>query len=869
MKKWAPSLKFFMMHASNQEEQLRQRKLLFDHGTEYDVILTTYEMAKVPTMLHFYPRMKFHYLVLDEGHKIKSHETIVSQTMRKIHAGNKLLLTGTPLQNNLVELWSLMNFLYPDIFTVCEPFEKHFDLKDNIIDKAFLAKTQKLLELFMLRRLKKEVEKLIPEKLETKVYCPLSKVQTFWYKALLMKDVDKLSNVETTGGEKISTESTKLLRSLFMQLRKCSNHPFSFPGAETNPDETTLETLVGASGKLSVLDMLLRSLFQKGNRAVLFTQFTMVLDLIEDYCRMRGWRYCRLDGSTDRARRNYLIKRFNEPNSEHFLFLMSTRSGGMGLNLQTADTCILYDSDWNPQSDIQAMARVHRIGQKNTVHVYRLVTAGTVEERMLERAEKKLLLEMVNRESSLSNEAMDELDPEASARGLTAGELWEDIKFGCEAVFGNSSDNELPSEKDIDEITNRKRKESDSVGKLTGGTALSSKSFDASKEFSQSQLFGGADFREIRMKQAKEEKKLIPKNLQGIAHLWHDIKTLENKKRERKSRICQIAGKGSGYGSAYVPVLAANNYTFGGESSVFERELKQSNKSCFEVKKKSKDGPKFEHDDYCIICGDGGDMVCCSRCPNTVHLSCVGLKKSRDFSACPHHKCSKCGKGRGDAGGLLFPCHVCPHSFCEDCLPEKGVTFLERVERFEKLGFDSTKHVVYINCSDYCEKYAIAEYGYVPSKSKGSKRRVCPEKLNLTGHFGASYDLKEAGAAVAEEKEKEASTGPGKRNIARKNYSLGRVPKTSVAADTATPAKLSSLVTYSKPASTPKIPQPQQTQNLKSNDTPSTSATDACSDTSSYCSVVEAIKPIPDSSGRDAKHAIEIADSSGSDSTLL
>lgn len=144
-----------------------------------------------------------------------------------------------------------------------------------------------------------------------------------------------------------------LLRALFMQLRKCCNHPFLFEGAEGDPNTTSLEDLVSSSGKLAVLDMLLLSLFQKGNRAVLFTQFTMLLDLLEDYCLMRGWKYCRLDGSTERARRNYLIQRFNEPRSPYFLFLMSTRSGGMGLNLQSADTCILFDSDWNPQCDIQ------------------------------------------------------------------------------------------------------------------------------------------------------------------------------------------------------------------------------------------------------------------------------------------------------------------------------------------------------------------------------------------------------------------------------------------------------------------------------------------------------------------------------------
>ena len=764
MTKWAPSLKYIQLHASNQEEQIRQRRHLVAHATEYDVILTTYEMAKIPALVSFYQRIKFNYLVLDEGHKIKGHQTQISKMVRKIHAGNRLLLTGTPLQNNLVELWSLLNFLYPDIFTINEPFEKHFDLGENIVDKSFLSQTQRLLGLFMLRRLKKEVEKLIPDKLETKVYCPLSKSQTFWYKALLMKDVDSLAKMDNK--VTVSSGNHNLLRGLFMQLRKCSNHPFLFDGAETNPNETSLQDLIGASGKLSVLDMLLLSLFKKGNRAVLFTQFTMLLDLIEDYCVLRGWKYCRLDGNTERARRNYLLKRFNEPNSPYFLFLMSTRSGGMGLNLQTADTCILFDSDWNPQSDIQAMARVHRIGQTKTVHIYRLVTSGTIEERMLERAEKKLLLEMVNRDSNQGGTGAAEYDPDVVARGMSTGELWEDIKFGCEAVFGNSANNELPSEEDIDTITDRTRKESDSVGRLTGGASKTAKSFDASKEFSDSQLFGGTDFREIRKEQEKEEKKSIPKNLKGIAHLWYEIQSLEDKKRERKARIIQIEGKGSGYGTAYIPVLAANNYSYGGETSVFDRELKGSKKANFEVKKKSKTAT-YTNESHCLMCGDGGSLVCCSRCPTSVHLSCVGLDHPNEFMCCNHHRCGLCSKNRGDAGGILFPCHACPNSFCEQCLPKKGVTFLEKVDRFERLGFDSTKHVVYINCSPMCEKYAMEELDYVPAKKDDSKG-ICPEDIDLSQHFGASIDLNEAAAAV--EAVKVSTSGRGKRTRTVKNY---------------------------------------------------------------------------------------------------
>ncbi len=189
-----------------------------------------------------------------------------------------------------------------------------------------------------------------------------------------MKDIDHLIKVDDSidPNESDDDEQTAnkhhILRNLIMQLRKCCLHPFMYQGAEANIGKTTLEELVSSSGKLAVLDKMLRSMYKRGNRTCIFSQFTKMLDILEDYCVMRGWKYCRFDGGTPRAQRNYLINQFNAPGSDDFIFLMSTRSGGLGINLQTADTCILYDSDWNPQPDLQAMARVHRIGQKKTVH---------------------------------------------------------------------------------------------------------------------------------------------------------------------------------------------------------------------------------------------------------------------------------------------------------------------------------------------------------------------------------------------------------------------------------------------------------------------------------------------------------------------
>jgi SWI/SNF-related matrix-associated actin-dependent regulator of chromatin subfamily A member 5 len=725
---WAPHLKFLRLHSSSPEEQESQRKQLADHGHELDVVLTTYEMAKVPVLHSLFQRLHFHYLVLDEGHKIKGHTTQIAQAVRKIHSENKLLLTGTPLQNNLVELWSLLEFLYPEVFTTSKPFEDAFSLAENHVDTEMLCKAQQVLDLFMLRRLKARVEKLLPEKLETKVYCPLSQTQIFWYKAILLKDIQALCKFD--GEEKTTGQSSRnVLENLFMQLRKCSQHPFLFDGAEKNVDSTSLEELIGASGKLAVLDMLLRSLCQKGHRAVLFSQFTMVLDIVEDYCRMRGWNYARFDGSTPRAKRTYLVNQFNATDSPFFLFLMSTKSGGMGLNLQSADTCILMDSDWNPQNDLQAMARVHRIGQTKTVHVYRLITAGTVEERIVERAEKKLLLDQtVNREKGA----------EDTVRNLSAKELLKDIKFGCAAIFGENSNNELPSLEDIGQITNRARTESDSVGKLKGGVMKVAATFDAEKELSASHQFGGVDFRKIREEQERKKKKEIPKNLKGIEHLWREVSQIKGR-RVVKNRIIMVDGMKSGYGSASVPVLASNNYDLQhGESSVFDRELSHQYKKKSAVPAKKKRAQTFENQDHCQFCLDGGSVVLCRRCPVSVHLSCCGIEQAKDFQSCPHHKCVKCHKNGQNAGGLLYPCAVCPDSYCEDCLPtdRPGLRIIGPNDRFEALGYNSTKLHAYIHCSKECEMFASRQLKWRP----GSNKQVCPEELDMTLHFGAKIE---------------------------------------------------------------------------------------------------------------------------------
>lgn len=380
------------------------------------------------------------------------------------------------------------------------------------------------------------------------------------------------------------------------------------------------------------------------------------------------------------------------------------------------------------------MGRVHRIGQSKTVHVYRLVTSNSVEERMVERANKKLLLDhSVNRNlGSAKKQTSDD------GTGLSVKDMLKDIKFGANAIFGKHTLEKLPTWKDIEHITDRNRTESDSIGQLKGGMEESGATFDAQKGFTESQVFGGLDYRKIREEHERKAADETPKSLQGIGHLWQTIKGIEGKKRDRKSRVLLVDGKGSGYGKKHVPILASNNYDLeSGESSVFGRELGHSQKKLAAVP--AKKGPKFENSPWCQVCQDGGDLVLCPSCPVSLHLECCNLTQEKDFHRCKHHRCSECDKNLQEAGGLLFPCAICTLAFCEDCLPvtNEGFRYLGKYDRWESYGFNSTKNAIYIHCSAACENYARKGFKWNPE----SQAQKCPKELDVSYNFGVKTDF--------------------------------------------------------------------------------------------------------------------------------
>ncbi|CDQ98446.1 unnamed protein product, partial [Oncorhynchus mykiss] len=272
------------------------------------------------------------------------------------------------------------------------------------------------------------------------MYVGLSKMQREWYTKILMKDIDILNSAG-------KMDKMRLLNVL-MQLRKCCNHPYLFDGAEPGPPYTTDLHLAVNSGKMAVLDKLLPKMKAQGSRVLIFSQMTRMLDILEDYCMWRNFGYCRLDGQTPHEERQISINAYNEEDSPKFIFMLSTRAGGLGINLATADVVILYDSDWNPQVDLQAMDRAHRIGQKKQVRVFRFITENTVEERIVERAEMKLQLDsIVIQQGRL-------VDPNANKLGKD--EMLSIIRHGATHVFA-SKESDITDD-DIDEILERGEK---------------------------------------------------------------------------------------------------------------------------------------------------------------------------------------------------------------------------------------------------------------------------------------------------------------------------------------------------------------------------------------------------------------------------
>lgn len=435
---WTPEINVLILQGDKEERHKLINDVLLDEN--FDVCITSYEMVlREKSQLK---KFAWEYIIVDEAHRIKNEESSLSQIIRVFNSRNRLLITGTPLQNNLHELWALLNFLLPDVFGDASAFDQWFSNQDSDQD-TIVQQLHRVLRPFLLRRVKSDVEKSLLPKKEMNLYVPMSEMQVKWYQKILEKDIDAVN------GAAGKRESKTRLLNIVMQLRKCCNHPYLFEGAEPGPPYTTDEHLVYNAGKMVVLDKLLTRMKAQGSRVLIFSQMSRVLDILEDYCVFRDYNYCRIDGSTAHEDRIAAIDDYNKPDSEKFIFLLTTRAGGLGINLTSADIVVLYDSDWNPQADLQAMDRAHRIGQTKQVVAFRFVTEKAIEEKVLERAAQKLRLDQVVIQQGRAQQQVK--------NAASKDELLGMIQHGAADVFTDGSTATLSadqgiSDDDIDSI---------------------------------------------------------------------------------------------------------------------------------------------------------------------------------------------------------------------------------------------------------------------------------------------------------------------------------------------------------------------------------------------------------------------------------
>ncbi|CAH8596700.1 unnamed protein product [Dicrocoelium dendriticum] len=430
------------------------------------ILLTTYEICINDRQ--FMETIDWDLAVVDEGHHLKSSDSLRFEVLSEVCKKVRFILTGTPIQNDLRELYNLLHFVAPSYFPMHmrSAFLEYFEASDAREERD--RELSKVIQPFILRRTKHQVALDLPPRLDVLIYHSLTPLQLKIYQSLLTRNADVFTSVVANElGTSTSNLPSYRINNLLMQLRKCVDHPYLFDGVEPEPFELG-DHLIDSSGKLTLLDLLLEFLYNPFSKrddsapqtstvhptgpvhkVLVFSQMTRMLDIIQDYLTLKDYPYERLDGSIRGEDRMLAVQGFSQ-DRESFVFLLSTRAGGQGLNLVAADTVILMDSDFNPQNDIQATARAHRIGQTKPVRVIRLVGRDTVEEAILSRADAKLKLttRVLRTKSAPSNtDGLDQSEPD---------ELNAVLKFGLSRLLKNVDLQLGPCDTDLQTLAEKK-----------------------------------------------------------------------------------------------------------------------------------------------------------------------------------------------------------------------------------------------------------------------------------------------------------------------------------------------------------------------------------------------------------------------------
>lgn len=393
--KFTPELKTLVVDGTQEE-----RKDMIAKAKDYDLLIAAYSTVHRDAKEYLASGVKFQFAVLDEAQYIKNPATATAKAVKLLPSDMRISLTGTPLENRLKELWSLFDYLMPGFFGGAKAFAREYEKPiEQQGETERLERLKKKIRPFILRRTKASELDELPPKIEQTQHCLLTPEQTLVY-ARTLEEVKKevTQAVEDKGFDRSRIE----ILSALMKLRRICDHPALVDGRLPKGPEL--------SGKMEHVFELIRQAQDGGHKVLLFSQFTSMLDIIRASLNELKIGNCTIEGKT-RDRKAEIDKFCNDPDT--WVFLLSLRAGGTGLTLTEADTVILFDPWWNPMVEQQAMDRAHRIGQSKTVNVYKLVTKGTVEEKVVDLQEKKKQL----------FEALVE-EQEASALALT----WEDVK---------------------------------------------------------------------------------------------------------------------------------------------------------------------------------------------------------------------------------------------------------------------------------------------------------------------------------------------------------------------------------------------------------------------------------------------------------
>ncbi|OCT52869.1 chromodomain-helicase-DNA-binding protein [Cladophialophora carrionii] len=436
IKKWAPSLRVVTYYGSARARKLTHDYELFPKDKEEDpntppkrkdrevkdikahIVVASYESIVEEKTRMSLMKVPWQALVVDEGQRLKSDRTQIYEILSKFRFPFKVLLTGTPLQNSARELFNLLQFLDKSM-NAAELEAKYANLTQENVPEL-----HDMLRKFFLRRTKAQVLTFLPPMAQIIVPVTMSTLQKKVYKSILAKNPELMKSILARDGTANQKEKHNL-NNILMQLRKCLCHPFVYSrdieerGAE---GAASFRNLVDASSKLQLLTIMLPKLQERGHRVLIFSQFLDNLDIVEDFLDGLGMQHRRIDGTISAAEKQKRIDEFNAPDSQYFAFLLSTRAGGVGINLATADTVIILDPDFNPHQDIQALSRAHRIGQKHKVLVFQLMTRESVEEKIMQIGRKKMALDHV---------LIEQMDKEEDA----GGNLETILRHGAQALF--------------------------------------------------------------------------------------------------------------------------------------------------------------------------------------------------------------------------------------------------------------------------------------------------------------------------------------------------------------------------------------------------------------------------------------------------